>query len=345
MAGGAVDTLGKSGVFHDPLWRVTVTLSALEQELLRCWWVRRLGFISHAGAAAVTTTQSYSRLEHSLGLLALVAHFDPDDQAARAAALLHDIGHLPFSHTFEGVAGLNHHHLGVERVMELDPVLGHYGLDAAVVLGVEQGERPSVLRGAAGLLRLDHLESLVRSARAHGRTRQPPPVTLSRLQIVDGVVDTDAETGAYLVDLVSGEARSRCSAANIVATGVMRHLATQLLTDSSAARRAEVAVMTDDEFWALLLTHPRTAGTAHALRSDPAAWDVIPDPIEQLSNGASPTGAIDIEYVLSRLYLDLPLVDGLRLPPDPSAWTGLPSLPWRCLIRRRDAEPHPWRSA
>lgn len=341
MVGGAIDTLGKSGVFHDPLWRVTVTLSALEQELLRCWWVRRLGFISHAGAAAMVTTQSYSRLEHSLGLLALVAHFDPEDRAARAAALLHDVGHLPFSHTFEGVAGLNHHHLGVERVMELDPVLRHHGLGAAGVLAVERGERPSVLRGAAGLLRLDHLESFVRSARAHGRTRQPPPDTLSRLRIVDGVVDTDAETGAYLVDLVLGEARSQSSTANIVATGVMRHLATRLLTGMPEARRAEVAAMTDDEFWGLLLTHPRTAPTAHAFRSDPAAWDLVPDPIEPLSEDSSLTELDDIEYVLLRRYVDLPLVDGLTPPPHPSAWTGLlPPLPWRCSIRRRDVEHH-----
>jgi len=110
------DVLGTEGSYVDPLWRITVELTPLERDLLRSWWVRRLGFIAHAGAAVISTNQSYSRLEHSLGLLSLVAHFTPDDRVARAAALVHDIGHLPFSHTFEGVDGLNHHALGAELV-------------------------------------------------------------------------------------------------------------------------------------------------------------------------------------------------------------------------------------
>lgn len=113
-ASAVIDVLGADGLYRDPLWRVTVELSALEQELLRCWWVHRLQFVAHAGDAAISTTQSYSRLEHSLGLLALTGHFDPDDHTALAAALRHDVVTYHLSHTFEGVAGLNHHPLGAE---------------------------------------------------------------------------------------------------------------------------------------------------------------------------------------------------------------------------------------
>lgn len=119
----SADTLGINGTFIDPLWRIEVRLTPIEQDLLRSWWVRRLGFINHAGAASATTTQSYTRLEHSLGLLALVSHFTPNDHHARVAALLHDIGHLPFSHTFEQVAGLDHHVLGTQRIQDLSAVL------------------------------------------------------------------------------------------------------------------------------------------------------------------------------------------------------------------------------
>lgn len=62
---GVADTLGAGGVFIDPVWRVQVDLTPLERDLLRSWWVRRLGFVVHAGAAAISSTQSYSRLEHS----------------------------------------------------------------------------------------------------------------------------------------------------------------------------------------------------------------------------------------------------------------------------------------
>ncbi|MFI5779789.1 HD domain-containing protein [Nocardia sp. NPDC051570] len=132
---------------------------------MRTWELRRLQFVVHAGAAASTTNQTYTRLEHSLGLLALVAHFAPHDEVARLAALLHDIGHLPFSHTFEGVAGLDHHELGRQRIRELTPLLAEYGMDADEVLGV-MDSGTSVLRGRPGSLKLDHLESLSVPTRA-----------------------------------------------------------------------------------------------------------------------------------------------------------------------------------
>lgn len=329
----STDTLGTTGVFRDPMWRVSVALTPLEQDLLRCWWVRRLGFIAHAGAAAITTTQSYSRLEHSLGLLTLVAHFDPSDRVARAAALLHDIGHLPFSHTFEGVAGLDHHRIGADRIKELGPVLRSHGVEASAVTDVEGGRRPSVLHGPAGALTLDHLESFVRSARSHGRTREPPPATLARLRVADGAVGTDAKTGAYLVDLIIDEARSQSSAPNVVATGLMRHLATQALADLPHAGLMRVAAMTDDEFWAMLLRNPRTATLAEEFRRDPAAWTVTDCP----TNQAGASEAVDpraITYAVTRQYLDLPVVDGKLISVDPAAADRLPRSPRRWSISR-----------
>lgn len=168
MSRPAADMLGEGGTYWDPLWRVGVVLTPLERDLLRCWPVRRLALVAYAGASSMVTTQAFSRLEHSLGVLALAAHFAPEDGLARAAALLHDTGHLPLSHTFEGVAGLDHHALGARRVRELADVLAAHGMDAEDVLAVGTGRRPSVLSGAPGALNLDHLDGLVRSGRAQG---------------------------------------------------------------------------------------------------------------------------------------------------------------------------------
>lgn len=319
--GGApavADVVGAGGVYRDPLWRVIVELSDLEQELLRSWWVRRLGFVAHAGAAAIATTQSYTRLEHSLGLLALTAYYAPDDATARASALLHDVGHLPLSHTFEGVAGLDHHELGGERIGELAGLLAAHGLDADEVIAVDSGSRESVLRGSAGTLKLDHLESLVRSGRAHGRTRQAPPDTLARLEIVDGAVSTDPDTGYYLAELVAGEALWLCSTINIVPSGVVRYLASIVLDDASPARRAEVAAMTDDEFWVLLLSTPATVDVARALRRDPV-WPTC---------GLDDRVGHGLTYTVPHLYLDMPLVDGRPLPGTHPAFGELPAMPW-----------------
>lgn len=81
---GVGDVLGCGGANPDPLWRIRVQLTGLERELMACWPVRRLAHVAHAGVAAALSTQTCSRLEHSLGLLALVAHFTPEDRVTRA---------------------------------------------------------------------------------------------------------------------------------------------------------------------------------------------------------------------------------------------------------------------
>lgn len=301
MGAGVADVLGEDGTYQDPLWRILVELTDLKRALLRCWPVRRLAFIAHAG---------------------------PGDHLARAAALLHDVGHLPLSHTVEGVAGLDHHDLGAARVRELAPLLASHGVDVEDVLDVVSGRRTSVLSGAPGIVKLDHLDSWMRSGRAHGRTRQPPPATLARLDVVDGCISTDAATAGYLVELMIGEAHLHTSAVDVVPTAVVRHLAGVLLDDAPAGRVAEVAAMSDEEFWVLLMTDPATAGTTRALRADPAAWRVT-------GSAGVEDGSAGIPFTLRRLYLDLPLVDGAPMPPDHpalAALAALPSVPWHCTV-------------
>ena len=316
------------------MWRQRVYLTGLERDLLRCWWVRRLAFLVHAGAAAVSSTQSYSRLEHSLGLLALVARFEPDDLPARAAALVHDVGHLPLSHTFEGEAGLNHHYLGIERITQLEPVFDAHRVDVAAVISIVEGQRPSALHGPTQALRLDHLEGWFRSAHAHGRTREPPPDTLARLRLHNGAVDTDPETASYLVELAVGEARWRTSVPNVVATGLVRHLAQTLLVELDPAERQRVAAMTDHEFWVLLLTHPRTGPTADAFRRDPAAWTAVP--IHPDNDATADRSAGHIEFEVGRLYLDTPLIAGRPFALD---LVDLPALPQSFLIHPASSDP------
>ena len=336
--GAVADTLGLGGIYRDPLLRVEVVLSDLERDLLGTWWVRRLGYVAHAGAFALCTAQSYSRLEHSLGLVALVAHLSPDDRLARVAALVHDVGHTPFSHTLEGIAGCDHHDLGARRVGEMDALLRDHGVSADRVLDVVEGRIPSALGGGGVGMGLDHLESFLRSGQAHGRTREMPSTTLGRLRLRDAVVDTDAATADYLVDLVAGEAASQCSPINLVATAVLRDLVEQVLDGASPARRGEVAAMSDDELLAALAGDARTAEQVHLLRADPTAWHLAPAADGDGDSRAD--GSIPVE--LGRLYLALPLVDGQEMDPDHSALAGLAATPARFTVRRakrRDRAP------
>jgi hypothetical protein len=73
------------GSIYDSLWDVEVSLAQVERELLEAPALTRLHRVVHAGASALTTAQTYSRLEHVLGVFALAARFAPSDEELRAA--------------------------------------------------------------------------------------------------------------------------------------------------------------------------------------------------------------------------------------------------------------------
>ncbi|QGQ19875.1 HD domain-containing protein [Cellulomonas sp. JZ18] len=304
---GVADTVGLGGVHVDPVWRTRTALRPVEAALLRTWPVRRLGLVAHAGAVATVTTQTYSRLEHSLGVLGLVAHLAADDATTRVAALLHDVGHAPLSHTLEGIGGIDHHRTGARRVRGLGAVLADHGLDAEAVLATVAGERPSVLAPRPGLMTLDHLDSYVRSAHAHGRAMPAPADLLGDLTVDDGAVRTSAATASVLDGLVEAEVAYHRSELNVLAVGVVRHLVRRWVGDGGADAVARVGAMTDAELVAALLAHPRTADDTRRFLADPLAWRVVP-----AGPGAPPDGAEPVPAV--RPYLTRALVTGQPTP-------------------------------
>jgi len=148
----------------------------------RLRYVRQLGhaFLVYPGA-------THSRFEHALGayhltksaLTALAergelgAAREEDRLAARLAALLHDIGHYPFSHGLEEAGFLHHEELGVAKLTqgELSEVLvsiGGPGL-ALRIGDLIRGRSASPLGGLiSGSLDLDKIEYLSRDARMCG---------------------------------------------------------------------------------------------------------------------------------------------------------------------------------
>ena len=148
----------------------------------RLRYVRQLGhaFLVYPGA-------THSRFEHALGayhltksaLTALAerreldAVPEEDRLAARLAALLHDIGHYPFSHGLEEAGFLHHEELGVAKLSrgELGEVLTQVGgpLLALRIGDLIRGRSASPLGGLiSGSLDLDKIEYLSRDARMCG---------------------------------------------------------------------------------------------------------------------------------------------------------------------------------
>ncbi|MEU0060605.1 HD domain-containing protein [Streptomyces sp. NPDC006334] len=307
-AAGTVPTnvVGLYEVFTDPLWRISIRLSPVEVDLLRSAPLRRLHFVAHGGASTISTLQSYSRLEHTLGVLALVTHFRPDDHLLRIAALLHDVGHLPLSHTFEGIADLNHHSIGL-HLLQIDPiraVLARHDISADAVIGALGKQSASPLSSHSGLLNLDHLDSYVRSGRAAGLLDTDPVVLLDRLTLQDTAVSTDREMAGTLVDLICAEARLHTSWDNVGPVSVVRRLACRLL-DSGAADPDRLARMTDQQLWSAFDSLEATRAESTKIRYELHRLKV--------ASGGTSDALPAWDYSLRKIYSSAPLVDGERI--------------------------------
>ena len=170
-------------ILRDPVWNNVrideLTLRLVDTEVFqRLRYVRQLGwtFLVYPGA-------THSRFEHALGThhlarrtLALLCESDESiaisekDQAiVRSAALLHDVGHYPFSHALEEIGALHHEDVARPLVTEGNVaalLTDHISEDApTAVFNLISGRSRSPLQGLiSGSLDLDKIEYLKRDA-------------------------------------------------------------------------------------------------------------------------------------------------------------------------------------
>ncbi len=147
-----------AGEITDPVHRY-IRFSQVEKDIIDTPAFQRLRRIRQlAGAHLVYPSAQHSRFEHSLGAMhvaglageALLAkgYIDRAEevQDLRLAALLHDVGHGPFSHLFEEVLeyGCNttHEEMGRRIIMETEivDILNSYGHSAEVICRLSFGQ-------------------------------------------------------------------------------------------------------------------------------------------------------------------------------------------------------------
>jgi hypothetical protein len=295
---------GAAAVLWEPLWRIRTELRPVERALLASKPMRRLHFVCHGGGSALTTHHTHSRLQHTLGVFSLVARFCPDDDLLRVAALLHDVGHAPFSHALEQLDGVDHHRWTVECLLSppIADILARHSFEPQSVVDCVDGDPVSILKNRDGILHADHLDSWVRSAQAGGILPQSAPEILTRLHLAGPHLETDVETAELLVDLIVTEARFHCSAANLGPNTVLAHLVRRLF-DAGVLAPGDLAAMTDAEVERRLFGTPATKEEAKRLWYQSQAIGV-----QRLDNGDAPPGAHLAE--MDHLYLAMPLVDG-----------------------------------
>jgi uncharacterized protein len=172
----------RKSIFDPVHGQITVDATALAlistPEFQRLWGIRQTGF-----AHLVFPGANHTRLEHSLGTYWVAGRFaerlelGPSEARKLAlGALLHDLGHAPFSHTLDGPMRetLGHGHEAVSRAL----VLGEDGTPGAVARvlrahGVDPNELAelidpcrrgppkwvgSILHGAIDADRIDYLQ-------------------------------------------------------------------------------------------------------------------------------------------------------------------------------------------
>jgi uncharacterized protein len=170
------------------------------QQLLSTKALRRLQDVTFLGAIDYLQPSNgkqvhrrrNNRFEHTLGVARLVASYcNAKNLAAKdyrplvAAALLHDVGHGPLSHTLEPIFktyfGLDHHSVGVSYLrgsgsvgQELDQILRIWSVDREHVIEIIEGKaisRHSMLFSSTH--NVDTIEAITRSISMVRRSLAP----------------------------------------------------------------------------------------------------------------------------------------------------------------------------
>jgi HD superfamily phosphohydrolase len=170
-------------IIRDPLWN-NIRVDPLALRLVDTRAFQRLRYVRQLGLAyLVYPGASHSRFEHALGAYHLARRtlglFEEngfthalDRQSCllvRYAALLHDIGHYPFSHALEEIGAVHHEEVARPLVTtgEIAAVLREeLGDDAPeCIMALIRGKSDNPLQGLiSGSLDLDKIEYLKRDA-------------------------------------------------------------------------------------------------------------------------------------------------------------------------------------
>ena len=155
-----------------------IKIDGILLELMESPEIQRLSGIKQLGLTyLVYPGANHTRLEHSLGTSHMAQKMalalGQDATTVGVAALLHDIGHGPFSHTLEYLqhsrTGKSHVDITREMILgerllpdydygvTIKETLSDYGIDAKQIVDMIEGKRTKIINGALDADQMDYL--------------------------------------------------------------------------------------------------------------------------------------------------------------------------------------------
>jgi len=244
--------------------------------------VQRLRRIKQLGPAhLVYPSANHTRFEHSLGVYHLACealdHLNIQGKRAervRAAAILHDVGHAPYSHTIEEVI---HRHTGkyhddVHEILaegQVGDVLRDHGYSPGTIADLIAGEG-KLGQLVAGELDVDRMDYLVRDAHHTG----VPYGTIDHARLVRELTLVDDELVLAEGNVPTAESLLLARAlmnptvynhhVTRICRGILQRASERLLAESDVTAE-ELRRMDDHDFFAALRATPATAEFARRL--------------------------------------------------------------------------------
>ncbi len=177
-----IESLMRFDNIRDPLWN-NIRVDPVALQLIDTPVFQRLRYVRQLGLAhLVYPGATHSRFEHAVGTYHLarrtvamlsergdIDHLRDETRIIAPAALLHDLGHYPFSHALEEIGALNHEDVAGPLITSgavAEILTAEFGPDVPErIHALVRGQSNSPLQGLiSGSLDIDKIEYLKRDA-------------------------------------------------------------------------------------------------------------------------------------------------------------------------------------
>lgn len=235
----------------EPLYP-TIELHSWEMELFNSLPVRRLKHLAHFGAGSLISPVVHSRYEHTIGVWKIAAILCPVDITMRTAAIVHDIGHLPFSHAVEKPLGFDHHQLTESYIKsnEIKTILAKAHLSPDDI--ITYLNKASALTGSKHILGIDHLDSFLRDTYMIGTIDSLPKDIIRKIICTSEGIETDLDTGLYLLKLIAQDHRVFLSPLMLAVDRLLAEAVAYHWDEDKEISRTDFALLNDYDVITLL---------------------------------------------------------------------------------------------